>query len=120
MMTPPDASATVSTETKGPDRSSVPFGFENTYARLPERFYARLNPTPVATPHLVKVNMELARFLGLDPEALASELGVEILAGNRVAEGAEPLAIAYAGHQFGHFVPQLRRPRQPAGRGDGP
>ena len=45
--------------------------------------------------------------LGLDPDALASDQGVEILAGNRVAEGSEPLALAYAGHQFGHFVPQL-------------
>ena len=45
--------------------------------------------------------------LGLDADALTSEHGVEILAGNRVAEGAEPLALAYAGHQFGHFVPQL-------------
>ena len=85
----------------------VRFGFENTYARLPEHFYARLDPMPVATPRLVKLNVELARSLGLDPEALASEPGVEILAGNRVAAGAEPLAIAYAGHQFGYFVPQL-------------
>lgn len=83
------------------------FGFANTYARLPERFYARVNPTPVATPSLVKVNVELARNLGLDPEALSSVQGVEILAGNRIAEDAEPLALAYAGHQFGHFVPQL-------------
>ena len=51
--------------------------------------------------------MELARNLGLDPEALSSVQGVEILAGNHIAAGAEPLAIAYAGHQFGHFVPQL-------------
>ena len=86
---------------------AVRFGFENTYARLPERFYARVDPTPVAAPRLVKVNVELARDLGLDPEALASKRGVEILAGNRIAEGSEPLAIAYAGHQFGHFVPQL-------------
>jgi serine/tyrosine/threonine adenylyltransferase len=86
---------------------TVRFGFENTYARLPEHFYARLDPTPVAAPRLVKLNVELARDLGLDPEALASPQGVEILAGNRVAEGAEPLALAYAGHQFGHFVPQL-------------
>jgi uncharacterized protein YdiU (UPF0061 family) len=85
----------------------VHFGFENTYARLPERFFARLDPTPVTAPQLVKVNVELARHLGLDPEALASAQGVEILAGNRVAEGSEPLAMAYAGHQFGHFVPQL-------------
>ncbi len=89
------------------DRNPVRFGFENTYARLPEHFYARLDPTPVATPRLVKLNVELARDLGLDPEMLASERGVEILAGNRVAAGSEPLAIAYAGHQFGYFVPQL-------------
>jgi uncharacterized protein YdiU (UPF0061 family) len=86
---------------------AVLFGFENTYARLPEQFYARVNPTPVATPRLVKVNGELARNLGLDPDALASAKGVAILAGNLVAVGSEPLAIAYAGHQFGHFVPQL-------------
>jgi uncharacterized protein YdiU (UPF0061 family) len=85
----------------------VRFGFDNTYARLPEHFYARLEPTPVAAPRLVKVNVELARELGLDPDVLISEQGVEILAGNRVAEGAEPVAMAYAGHQFGHFVPQL-------------
>jgi serine/tyrosine/threonine adenylyltransferase len=81
--------------------------FENTYARLPERFHARLNPTPVATPRLIKLNPELARNLGLDPDMLTSPEGVEILAGNRVAAGSEPLAIAYAGHQFGVFVPRL-------------
>ncbi|HEY4382435.1 MAG TPA: YdiU family protein [Acidobacteriaceae bacterium] len=85
----------------------VRFGFDNSYARLPERFYARVNPTPVAAPRLIRLNTELAQNLGLDPEALASPQGVEILAGNRVAEGSEPLAEAYAGHQFGHFVPQL-------------
>jgi serine/tyrosine/threonine adenylyltransferase len=86
---------------------TVRFAFDNTYARLPERFYARVNPTPVPAPRLIKLNTELARNLGLDPEELASSQGVEILAGNRVAEGSEPLAEAYAGHQFGHFVPQL-------------
>jgi uncharacterized protein YdiU (UPF0061 family) len=85
----------------------VHFNFENSYARLPDRFFARLNPTPVAAPRLVKVNENLARDLGLDPSALASEQGVEILAGNRIAEGSEPLSIAYAGHQYGSFVPQL-------------
>jgi uncharacterized protein YdiU (UPF0061 family) len=104
-MSSTDASAT-SPETLGSDLP-VHFGFENTYARLPEQFYARVNPTPVAAPRLVKVNAELARKLGLNPDALASPQGVEILAGNRVAEGSEPLAEAYAGHQFGHFVPQL-------------
>jgi uncharacterized protein YdiU (UPF0061 family) len=83
------------------------FCFENTYGRLPERFYAQVNPTPVTAPHLIKVNVELSRMLGLDPDELSSPGGVDVLAGNRVAEGSEPLAMAYAGHQFGHFVPQL-------------
>ncbi len=94
-------------ETARNDSGHVAFGFENTYARLPERFYARVNPTPVAAPRLIKLNVALAQSLRLDPEALASAEGVEILAGNRIANGSEPLAIAYAGHQFGHFVPQL-------------
>jgi uncharacterized protein YdiU (UPF0061 family) len=85
----------------------IEFAFANTYARLPERFYSRVNPTPVAAPQLIRVNAHLALQLNLDPEFLASPEGVEILAGNRIATGSEPLAEAYAGHQFGHFVPQL-------------
>ncbi len=86
---------------------AVQFHFDNTYARLPERFFARVNPTPVNAPHLIKLNVELARHLILDPDALRSKEGIEILAGNRDADGSEPIAEAYAGHQFGHFVPQL-------------
>lgn len=81
--------------------------FDNSYARLPERFYARLDPVPVAAPRLVRLNVGLAEQLGLDPAMLASPEGVAVLAGNRVAEGSFPIAQAYAGHQFGHFVPQL-------------
>ena len=81
--------------------------FDNLYARLPDRFYARLNPTPVAAPRLVRLNGELAKTLGLDPDELASPEGVAVLAGNAVTPGSEPMALAYAGHQFGHFVPQL-------------
>ncbi len=83
------------------------FPFDNSYARLPERFYARVTPTPVAEPRLVRVNESLAPELGLDPERLASAEAVEVFAGNRVPEGAEPLAMAYAGFQFGAWVPQL-------------
>ena len=83
------------------------FRFDNSYARLPDRFFARLPPTPVAAPRLIRLNDALARHLSLDPEMLASPEGVAVLAGNRVPEGAEPLAMAYAGHQFGAFVPQL-------------
>jgi len=80
---------------------------EATYARLPEALYARVAPTPVAEPRLLRLNRPLAAQLGLDPGFLESPEGVEILAGNRVPEGAEPLAMAYAGHQFGNFVPSL-------------
>lgn len=81
--------------------------FDNSYARLPERFYARLNATPVAAPRLLKLNTRLAAELGLDAAWLASPEGVAALAGNAVPEGAEPLAQAYAGHQFGGFTPSL-------------
>jgi uncharacterized protein YdiU (UPF0061 family) len=81
--------------------------FDNSYARLPDRFFARLPPTPVAAPRLVRLNEKLAWHLKLDPVALATPEGVEILAGNRVPKSGEPLAMAYAGHQFGTFVPQL-------------
>jgi uncharacterized protein YdiU (UPF0061 family) len=83
------------------------FPFDNSYARLPQRFHARVNPTPVAAPRLVKLNEALAQELGFDADALQSEAGIAFLAGNRVAEGSEPVAMAYAGHQFGSFVPQL-------------
>ncbi len=83
------------------------FAFDNSYARLPHRFYAKLAPTPVAAPRLVRLNVGLARELGLDPARLAGPEGVEILAGNRLPSDAEPLAMAYAGHQFGGWVPQL-------------
>jgi uncharacterized protein YdiU (UPF0061 family) len=86
---------------------TVQFPFDNSYARLPPRFYARVDPTPVAAPRLIRLNTLLARELGLDPAFLASPEGIEILAGNRVAPGSEPLAMAYAGHQFGHYSPQL-------------
>jgi uncharacterized protein YdiU (UPF0061 family) len=97
----------VATDHHDSDGPTVHFGFDNSYARLPERFYSRLEPTPVGAPSLIQVNRDLAEKLGLDPDALESAEGVAILAGNRVAEGSEPLAMAYAGHQFGYFVPQL-------------
>jgi uncharacterized protein YdiU (UPF0061 family) len=81
--------------------------FESTYAELPERFYTRMTPTPVAEPRLIKVNRALAEDLRLDVAFLESADGVGLLAGNAVAPGSRPLAMAYAGHQFGNFVPQL-------------
>ena len=63
--------------------------------------FARLRPTPVAAPRLVRLNKKLAWHLELDPGKLAAPEGVEILAGNRVPKRGEPLATAYAGHQLG-------------------
>jgi len=86
---------------------TVHFPFENTYAALPANFFARVAPTPVTSPRLIKLNRRLAVQLGLDPDRLDSPEGAEILAGKRIPDGADPIAMAYAGHQFGHFVPQL-------------
>ncbi|MBL8702739.1 MAG: YdiU family protein [Alphaproteobacteria bacterium] len=83
------------------------FDFDNSYARLPARFYARLDPTAVARPSLIRLNRDLATELGIDPQALDTATAAALAAGNLVPPGAEPIALAYAGHQFGHFVPQL-------------
>jgi len=79
----------------------------SSYTRLPDHFYARLDPTPVVRPHLIRFNQALATELGLDLSALDAESLAAIFAGNRLPQGAEPIAMAYAGHQFGYFVPQL-------------
>jgi len=65
-----------------------PFAFDNSYARLPARFFARLAPTPVPAPRLVRLNETLARHLGIDPDRLAAPEGVQMLAGNRLPDGA--------------------------------
>ncbi|MEQ8825523.1 MAG: YdiU family protein [Filomicrobium sp.] len=83
------------------------FAFTNTYARLPERFFVKLSPSPVAEPTLVYLNTTLADELGLDVSRLASPEGVAALSGNRVPNGSEPISQVYAGHQFGFFTPQL-------------
>lgn len=81
--------------------------FDNSYARLPECFYAKLNPVPVPQPRLIKFNRDLAESLGLSAASPDDAEATAIFAGNRIPEGAEPIAQAYAGHQFGQFVPQL-------------
>ena len=81
--------------------------FEHAYAGLPARFHERVAPTPVAAPTLIALNRDWARSLGLDPDARDDGAWAALFAGNEVPSGAEPVAMAYAGHQFGHFVPQL-------------
>ena len=81
--------------------------FDNSYARLPQGFFTRTAPTPVRDPSLIALNRPLAETLGLHANWLAGPEGVQMLAGNVLPEGAEPIAQAYAGHQFGGFSPQL-------------
>ncbi len=86
--------------------ATSPIPFDNSYARLPAHFHASANPTPVSEPWLIKFNRALATELGLDADTLERD-GAAIFSGNAVPEGAEPLGMAYAGHQFGQFVPLL-------------
>jgi uncharacterized protein YdiU (UPF0061 family) len=101
-------------QTDSIERSSTPArprppiaSLSSSYARLPERFFARLDPTPVAKPRLITLNQALAAELGLDLGTLDEDALGAVFGGNVIPLGAEPIAMAYAGHQFGQFVPQL-------------
>ena len=81
--------------------------FHNSFAELPDAFHAKLAPTPMPAPYLVSFNADAARLIDLHPaEALRPEFA-EYFSGSRALPGADPLAMLYAGHQFGHYVPQL-------------
>jgi len=81
--------------------------FNNHYIKLGDDFYVMTRPSPVREPGLIKFNAALATELGLDASSLSSTDCAAVFSGNLVPEGAEPLAMAYAGHQFGSFNPQL-------------
>lgn len=85
----------------------MPLHFDNRYARLPAHLYEPALPTPVAAPAWLAVNAPLGALLGLDQAELHSSELLQMLAGNRLPPGAEPIALTYAGHQFGGFVPRL-------------
>jgi uncharacterized protein YdiU (UPF0061 family) len=85
------------------DTDKTGWNLENSYAQLPETFFSGLKPTPVRSPNIIVVNKPLAESLGLNINKLKSKDGVAIFAGNKLPEGSEPLAQAYAGHQFGYF-----------------
>lgn len=80
------------------------WNLDNSYGRLPKIFFSSMHPTAVTAPELVLLNETLAVELGLNPLGLREEKGVFVLVGNKVPQGTEPLAQAYAGHQFGHFT----------------
>jgi len=88
---------------KSDNKSQRSWNFDNSYARLPDVLFSRVAPVPVEAPAIAILNQKLAEDLGLDVGAL-QESGAAIFAGNRLPPGAEPIAQAYAGHQFGHFT----------------
>ena len=89
-------------------RALEQLSFDNTYARLPEAFYAKLNPTPFGSPpYLIHANHAAAELIDLDPEQLTRPEFVGVFGGSLLVPGMEPLAMLYAGHQFGVYVPQL-------------
>jgi uncharacterized protein YdiU (UPF0061 family) len=81
--------------------------FDNSYGRLSDKFYSRLELNCVSKPELIRINSELAGDLGIDPGWLSSKDGIDMISGNAMPDGADPLASVYAGHQFGHYVPRL-------------
>ena len=85
----------------------APIAFDNSYARLGQGFFAPQRPTPVEAPRLIATNAPLARRLGIDPDWLSGPEGAAMAAGNALPPGAQPIAQAYAGHQFGGLSPQL-------------
>lgn len=80
---------------------------ENSYLKLPEKFYHKVQPAKVHSPQLISLNDQLASEIGLDLESLNEEALTEIFSGQRLIENSVPMALAYAGFQFGHPVPEL-------------
>ncbi|MGD8925557.1 MAG: protein adenylyltransferase SelO family protein, partial [Thioalkalispiraceae bacterium] len=82
--------------------------WSNSFAKLPEDFYSRIKPTPFkSAAELIHFNESAAQLVGLSPEAIEKQALLDMLSGRHLPEGADPLAMLYAGHQFGHYVPQL-------------
>ena len=86
--------------------NQITFNFDNSYSRLPDIFYENVNPQPVKQPKLITFNQALGHSLGIQ-NLESNELLVETFSGNFIPNGSSPIALAYAGHQFGHFVNQL-------------
>jgi uncharacterized protein YdiU (UPF0061 family) len=80
------------------------WNLDNSYARLPKSFFTIIKPNPVCSPKLIIFNYSLATSLGLNVQALKSNDGIAVLAGNQIPKGTLPIAQAYAGHQFAHFT----------------
>jgi len=81
--------------------------FDNSYARLPEVFFARVQPNKAPNPNMIRLNTDLAETMGLDINWLSSEKGLSMLSGRKLPSGAEPISMAYAGNQFGNWLTKL-------------
>ena len=81
--------------------------YDNRYSRLPAHFYSRVQPEPVPAPYLIHLNRELSEQIGLPIAEMDITELLPILSGNRIHDQHQPLAMLYAGHQFGRWVPQL-------------
>jgi len=89
-------------------RALETLSFDNSYARLPESFHAKLNPTPFSsTPYLISFNAAAAALIELEPAEAARPEFAGVFGGSLLVPGMEPLAMLYSGHQFGTYVPQL-------------
>ena len=86
------------------DNACIGWRFDNSYARLPESFYVPIQPVPVQTPEVAILNHALAESMGLNLGVLSEDAAAMLFSGNALPEGAEPIAQAYAGHQFGNFT----------------
>ena len=86
--------------------NQITYNFDNSYSRLPDIFYENVNPQPVKQPKLITFNQALGQSLGIQ-NLESNELLAETFSGNSIPNGSNPIALAYAGHQFGHFVNQL-------------
>ena len=84
--------------------SKIGWRFDNTYGRLPEMMLSKLPPVPVKSPKLIILNDSLSKELGLNFSTISNEHLASMFAGNLLPEGSQPIAQAYAGHQFGYFT----------------
>jgi len=88
--------------------------FDNSYTRLPEHFYQRIDPDPLEETHLISVNLEVARLRDLDPAILNPDDMARYFGGHAPLPGAESITMKYTGHQFGVYNPNLGAGRGPA------
>lgn len=81
--------------------------FDSTYARLPEIFWSEHLPVPLDSPFLIHFNRDAADLIGLDPDQAHRPAFLDAVCGRVPLPGCRPIAMCYAGHQFGHYVPRL-------------